>query len=191
MVLASDAKGGMVIQIEEKIYKILEVNRHAGSGQMQGFVGLKLKDVRFGHVTEKHFKHGDKLTEIELTKRQMDYLYVDAESAYFMDPVSFEQVAVPLATLGTQQQYLTEGMKVTIELLGDEPISLDFPKIVELEVAATGPGIRGGQDNTMKPATLSNGLEILVPQFIESGERVRVDTEKNKYIDRVLTKKSS
>ncbi|MBM4170007.1 MAG: elongation factor P [Ignavibacteria bacterium] len=189
MVLASDAKAGMVIQIEEKIFKVLEVNRHAGSGQMQGFIGLKLKDIRFGHLTEKRFKHGDKLNEIELTKRQMDYLYADADSSYFMDSVTFEQVSVPLATLGTQQQYLTEGMKVTIEMLGGEPVSLDFPKVVELEVIATGPGIRGGQDNTLKPATLSNGLEILVPQFIETGERVRVDTEKNKYIDRVLSKK--
>lgn len=189
MVHASDAKAGMVLQIDEKIFKILEVNRHAGSGQMQGFVGLKLKDVRFGHVTEKHFKHGDKLTEIDLTKRQMDYLYADTESSYFMDPVTFEQVAIPLATLGTQRQYLTEGMKVTVELLGEEPLSVDFPKVVELEVTLTGPGIRGAQDNTMKPATLSNGIEILVPQFIETGEWVRVDTEKNKYIDRVLNKK--
>jgi len=190
MVLASNAKSGMVIQIEEKIYKILEVNRHAGSGQMQGFIGLKLKDVRFDHVTEKNFKHGDKFTEIELTKRHMDYLYADADSCYFMDPLSFEQVAVPLAMLGGQRAFLAEGMKVTIELLGEEPLTFEFPKIVELEVASTGPGIRSAQDNTMKPATLENGIEILVPQFIETGERVRVDTEKKKYVDRVTSKKT-
>lgn len=190
MVLASDAKAGLVIQIEDKLYRVLEITRHAGSGQMQGFIGFKLKDVRFDHVTEKHFKPGDKLTEIELLKRHMDYLYADAESCYFMDPVSFEQIAVPLATLGTQREFLAEGMKVTIELLGEEPLVLDFPKIVELEIASTGPGIRSSQDNTMKPATLENGIEILVPQFIETGERVRVDTEKKKYIDRVTNKKT-
>ncbi len=77
----------------------------------------------------------------------------------------------------------------TVELLGEEPIDVQFPRIIELKVTMTGPGIRDGQDNTMKPARLENGVEILVPQFVETGDLVRVDTEKSKYVDRVTTKK--
>ena len=80
-------------------------------------------------------------------------------------------------------------MKVIVELIAEEAVALQFPKVVELKVALTAPGIRGEQDNTMKSATLENGIEILVPQFVESAEIVRVDTESDKYVERVTVKK--
>lgn len=189
MILASEVKEGAALQLDGKLYKVLEVVRHAGSGQMHGFVELKLKDVRFGHFADKRCKQTDKLEDVVLTRRQMDYLYSDAEACYFMDPDSFEQVAVPKKSVGHIEKFLKEGMKISVELLGEEAVSIQFPKIVELKIAATGSGIRDGQDNTMKPATLENGLEILVPQFVETGDRVRVDTEKVKYVDRVTIKR--
>ncbi len=185
MVLAEDVKPGTTLQLEGKILKVLEVVRHAGSGQMHGFIELKMKDLRFGHVVDRRLKHSEKLEEANLTKKQMDFLYADEAACYFMDPVSFEQTGVPRAVIGQVERFLKEGMRITVELLGDEPLAIDFPKTVELKVVSTGPGIKGGQDNTLKPAVLDNGMEILVPQFIETGEMVRVDTEKGKYIDRV------
>jgi elongation factor P len=120
----------------------------------------------------------------------MNYLYSDNEAGYFMDPESFEQVSIPKEAIGTVEKFMTEGMKITVELLGEEPVTVQFPKVVELKIASTGPGIRGGHDvSTMKPATLENGLEILVPQFVEISDVVRVDTEKVKYVDRVTVKK--
>jgi elongation factor P len=119
----------------------------------------------------------------------MDYLYTDTGACYFMDPVTYEQVSVPNAAVGHIKKFLAEGAKVTVEMLGEEAISIQFPKIVELKISSTGTGIRDGQDNTMKPATLENGIEILVPQFVETGDRVRVDTEKVKYVDRVTGRK--
>jgi elongation factor P len=189
MVLAQDVKEGMALHIDEKLYKVLEVVRHAGSGQMHGFIELKLKDIRFGHFADRRFKHADKLDYVELSKRQMDFLYTDAEACYFMDPQSFEQVGVPKGAIGHLEKFMNEGMKITVELLGEEAVSVQFPKVVELKIASTGTGIRGGQDNTMKPAVLDNGVEILVPQFVETGDAVRVDTEKVKYIDRVPLKR--
>jgi len=189
MVLASDIKEGTAIQLDGKLYKVLEVVRHAGSGQMQGFIELKMKDVRYGHFADRRFKHTDKLDEVELTKKQMEYIYSDADACNFMDRETFEQVAVPKSSIGQLEKFLREGMKITVELLGEEAVSIQFPRIVELTVASTGPGIREGQDNTMKPATLENGVEILVPQFVVTGDRVRVDTEKMKYVDRVTVKK--
>lgn len=190
MILASEVTDATALQLDGKIWKVLEVVRHTGSGQMHGFIELKLKDVRFGHFADRRFKHTDHLEDIELRKRQMEYLYSDNDASYFMDPETFEQVSIPKAAVGTPEKFMKEGMKITVELLGEEALTVLFPKVVELKVAATGPGIRGGHDvSTMKPATLENGVDILVPQFVETGDSVRVDTEKVKYVDRVTVKR--
>ncbi len=189
MVLAEDVKEGMALQLDGKLYKVLEVIRHAGSGQMHGFIELKLKDIRFGHFADRRFKHSDRFESVELIKRQMDFLYADTEACYFMDSQTFEQVSVPKESIGHLEKFMNEGMKITVELLGEGAVAVQFPKVVELKIASTGPGIREAQDNTMKPATLENGVEILVPHFVETGDTVRVDTEKVKYIDRVPFKR--
>jgi len=189
MVLASDLKDGLALNIDGKLYKVLDVVRHTGSGQMHGFIELKLRDIRTGHTADRHVKTTDKFEPVELTKRQMDFLYSDADSSYFMDPITFDQVSVPKESIGQIEKFLAEGMKISVELLGEEAVSIQFPKIVELKVSSTGPGIRDGQDNTMKPAILENGVEILVPQFIETGDKVRVETEKVKYLERVTIKR--
>ncbi len=189
MILASEVREGAALLLDGKLFKVLEVVRHAGSGQMHGFIELKLKDVRFGHFADRRFKQTDRLEDVELMKRQMDYLYSDPEACYFMDPNTYEQVGVPKKAVGHIEKFFKEGMKISVELLGEEAVSIQFPKVVELHIASTGPGIREGQDNTLKAATLENGLEILVPQFIETGDKVRVDTEKVKYVDRVTIKR--
>lgn len=190
MVLASEVKEATALQLDGKIWKVLEVVHHAGSGQMHGFIELKLKDVRFGHFADRRFKHTEHLEDIELRKRQMEYLYSDNDASYFMDPETFEQVNIARAAIGTSEKFMKEGMKITVELLGEEAVTVQFPKVVELKIASTGPGIRGGHDvSTMKPATLENGIEIQVPQFVETGDSVRVDTEKVRYVDRVTVKR--
>ncbi len=185
MVLASDVKEGTAVQLDGKLFKVLEVIRHAGSGQMHGFIEVKMKDLRFGHIADRRFKQTDRFEEVLLAKRQMEYLYADQESCYFMDPETFEQVGVPKPRIGTGEKFLHQGSRIVIELLGEEAMSVQLPKNVELKVASTGPGRREGQDNTLKAATLENGVEILVPQFIDNGDVIRIDTEKMKYIDRV------
>ena len=189
MILASEVKEGMALQLDGKLYTVLEAVRHAGSGQMHGFIELKLHDVRFGHFADRRFKHTDRLDNVHLVKRRMNFLYADSDSCFFMDPETFEQVGVPKTVVGNIEKFLKEGAQCTVELLGEEAVSIQFQKIVELTVASTGPGIRGGQDNTMKTATLENGVEILVPQFVETGDTVRVDTEKGRYVDRMTIKR--
>lgn len=188
MTLAPEIKEGSALFLDEKLYKVLEVVRHAGSGQMHGFIELKLKDIRFGHFYDRRFKYTDKLDVVELSKRFMEYIYSDADTCYFMDPENYNQVGIPKTAIGAREKFLTEGTKAAVELLGEEAVSIQLPKVMILKVAATGPGIRDGQDNTMKPASLENGLEIHVPQFIIEGDLVEVDTEKIKYINRVVKK---
>ena len=189
MVLVSDIKEGYAINFEGRLFKVLEIVRHAGSGQMHGFIELKLKDVRFGHIADKRFKQTDKLETVNLIRRQMEYLYHDTENLVFMDPESFEQFSVSKSIIGEATKFVKEGAMATVELLGEEPIDVQFPKVAEFKVTMTGPGIRDGQDNTMKPAMLENGAEILVPEFVVTGDIVRVDTEKSKYVDRLMVKK--
>lgn len=189
MVLVSELKAGTTIRLDDKLWRVLEVIRHAGSGQMQGFIELKLKDLEFGHLSDRRFKTTDKVEEIELQKKQMEYLYSTDTECVFMDPETFEQASLPKTAVGKQEKFLSDGLKVMIELLNEIPVSIQFPKIIEIKVASTGPGIKEAQDNTMKPAILDNGIEILVPQFIETGDKIRVDTEKIKYVDRVTIKR--
>lgn len=189
MVLASEIKPGVALSIDNRLYRVLEVVHHSGTGQMAGFVLLKLQDIRTRHFTERRVKPTDKLEDITLSKQQMEYIYRDEDSFYFMDPTTYEQYGIPKAAIGTIEKFLKEGMRVTVEMLGEEALGLQFPKVVELKVTLTAPGIRGEQESTMKSATLENGMEILVPQFVEAGEVVRVDTEKGKYVERVTIKK--
>lgn len=189
MILASEIKSGTALSLDDRLYRVLDVVHHSGTGQTAGFVLLKLQDIRTGHFTERRIKPTDKLEDISLTKRQMDYIYRDPESFYFMDPETYEQYSISKAAAGSIEKFLKEGMKVTVEMLAEEALALQFPKVVELKVTLTSPGIRGEQVSTMKPATLENGMEILVPQFVQTGEIVRVDTEKGRYVERVTIKK--
>jgi elongation factor P len=189
MIIASDVKAGMAIRLEGKLYKVLEAIRHTGSGQMHGFIELKLKDIQFGHFADHHFKQSDRLEDVGLSKRHMQYLYSDSDACVFMDQMTFDQVRVPRAGMGGAERFLTEGMEIPVELLEDQAMAVDVPKVVEIRVKQTGPGIHGGQDTTMKAAILENGVEILVPHFVQTGDLVRVETEKAKYIERVTAKK--
>lgn len=182
---ASDVKAGMALRIEGKLFKVLEATRHAGSGQMHGFMELKMQDLEFGHVVDRHLKQGDRIEEISLAKRRMQYLYASSDACVFMDLATFDQVSVPRAGMKGAERFLVEGMEIPVELVDDRAISVDLPKTVDIRVKLTGPGVRGGQDNTMKSALLENGVEILVPHFVETGDLVRVETEKGKYIERV------
>ena len=189
MTAVPDLSAGMTIRLEDRLYRILEVVRHSGSGQMHGFIELKLKDLRFGHFADLRFKQADRVEVVDLVKRSMNFLYADAEKLYFIDPGTFEQVGLPRDSIGRQEKLLREGSTITVELLGDEAIAVQFPKVVEMTVVSTGPGVRDSQDNTMKTALLENDIEVLVPQFIVNGDHVRIDTERMKYIDRVTSRR--
>ena len=190
MILASEIRAGIALSIDDRLYRVLEVVHHSGTGQMAGFVLLKLQDVRTSRLSERRMKPTDKLEDVTLAKRQMEYIYHDDESFYFMDPGTYEQYSIPKIAIGPIEKFLKEGMKVTVEMLGEEALALQFLKVVDLKVALTAPGIRGEQESAMKTATLENGMEIFVSQFVQVGEIVRVDTEKGKYVDRVTLKKS-
>lgn len=189
MVIASQLHDGMAVRIQNEVYKVLEVDVKAGGGQLGGVVKTKLRNVTSGRMWEPHFRPDERLDNLELQKQTMEFLYSDDDNAVFMHPETYEQVEVPLATLGHSPNLLQAGMRLSVEFFDTRPISVVFPTTVEARVTDTAPPAHSGEDTTWKEATLDNGLHIKVPLFIATGEVVRIEVKSNKYLERVREKK--
>lgn len=186
MILASQLKAGSAIQFEGHPYKVLIADYHSGQGKMGGSTHARLQNLDTGALRDYSFRSDMKLEELALERKPMDFLYSDESACYFMDPATCEQEEVPLRLVGEQAKLLAPEMRVSIEFLGERVVSVQLPDFLELKVADTAPPAHsGGQDNTWKPARLENGLEVMVPQFIKSGDSIRVDVAQMKYMDRV------
>jgi elongation factor P len=185
MVIASQLRPGTVLKIGGDIFKVIESTYHVGQGKMPGSVHTRGLHVMKGTWKEFRFRPEEKLEDAQLVKQTMEFLFSDADSVTFMNPESFDQVSIPREAIGKATQYLRPEMRVPVEFYAGEPVSIDFPPIVEVKVASTAQPVHQQQDNTFKEATLDNGLEILVPQFIKNGETIRVEVATGKYVDRV------
>ncbi|BCW94034.1 MAG: elongation factor P [Thermoanaerobaculum sp.] len=189
MLEAASLKMGSVIRREGELFRVLEVAHHGGSGQFAGFIALKLKSLRTGHVKEIRLASDEKVEDVELTRRDLEYLYEDEESFVFMDSETYEQYNLPKDVLGKKSVFLTPNARLPVEFWEEQPVNVIFPEVVELKVASAPPGLRDMETSTYKTAVLENGMEVLVPQFIETGDTVRIETETGKYLERVRQKK--
>jgi len=185
MIIASELREGMIVRIEGQVYKILEVESKAGAAKMGGVVKTKLVNVKSGRLWEPHFRPQERLEELELERRMMEFLYAEGETCTFMRPDTFEQIEVPGAVLGLAGKFLQPGMALPVEFFEGEPISVAFPDVTEARVASTAPPTHSQQDSAWKEATLENGLMIRVPLFIAPGETVRVEVKTGRYVERV------
>jgi elongation factor P len=185
MVRASDLKAGMVLHLEKNLYKILSSEYHMGAGKMGGLVHVKFKDLRSGLFLDRKFKPDEKMDIADLDRKTMEYLYKDGDGYYMMDPESYDQIQLSPHLLQVFDPFLLSNMKLDVEFLAGEPVHVVFPEWVELKVASTPPSLSSLQDEVSKPATLSNGMEVLVPQFIKAGDLVKVNVATRKYMERV------
>jgi elongation factor P len=183
--MASEVRAGMGIRYEGQTYKVLAADYHPGQGKMGGVLHARLRNLETGTQWQHSFRAEQRLEEVPLEKRPVDFLYVDGGDCYFMDPDNCEQFVVPAILIGDQFRLLQTDMRVSVEFLGERPISVHFPDVLEVRVADTAPAMHNQQDSTWKPARLDNGIQIMVPQFIKSGDLVRLDTAELKYMDRV------
>ncbi len=184
MIPASDLRTGTILQIEKNLYKVLATDYHMGGGKMGGLVHAKLKEVRTGLVLERKFKPDEKLEKVELDRKTMEFLYEDADGFYMMDPETYEQVQLNRNIMEAFAPFLQPNMRLPVEFLEDEPVSILFPEWVVLEVTSTPPSLSSLQDEVTKPATLSNGMVLQVPQFIKVGDVVKVNVTLKKYLER-------
>lgn len=157
---------------------------HIKMGRGSATIKVKARNVRTGAVIEKGFTNGAQVNAVSVDKKEYQYLYKDAENAYFMNPISFEQVTAPLKVLDGDE-YLQEGQNVTLEFYGDEVLGVVLPPKITLKVTETDPGIRGNSASNMyKDAALENGIKTRVPLFINVGDSIIVDTRDGSYTKR-------
>jgi elongation factor P len=177
----------MILRIGDDLFKVIESNFHVGQGKMPGSVHSKLQHVLKGTIKEVRFRPEERLEDTQLQKQEMEFLYSDSDSATFMSPTTFEQVSIPLESIGAAEKFLKPEMRIPVEFHEGQPVSIVFPPIVEVKVETTAQPVHQQQDNTYKYATLENGMEVMVPHFIKPGEVVRIEVGTGKYVDRVRT----
>lgn len=186
MASTAEFRNGMVLQIDNDLWTIVYF-QHVKPGKGGAFVRTKLKNVLTGSVVEKTYRSGEKVTDVRLERRPVNYSYSDGDLFYFMDVNTFDMIPLTHDVIGDDQlKYLKENMECEGLVHNEKVISVELPYFVELEITDTEPGVRGdtAQGGT-KPAKLETGAVIQVPLFIEQGERVRVDRREDKYITRV------
>lgn len=181
---ATDLRNGQGVRVDGKLY-VVTAFEHRTPGNLRAFVQAKLRDVVEGKTIEKRFSTSEDIEDINLDRREMEYLYSDSSGATFMDTESYDQLVLPDDLLGNAMQFIVPNGKVTVLCHEENPVSLDLPASVELEVTDTAPGIKGATaTNQLKDATCETGLKTRVPPFIAVGERIRVSTIDGSYQSR-------
>lgn len=184
MVTASQLRAGMAVRYEGQVYKVLAADYHPGQGKMGGVMHARLRNLSTASLWEHSFRADLKLEELAVEKQPMDFLYADGGQCCFMNPDTYEQVEVPASLIGPQASFLLPEMRVAVEFVEGQPVSVVFPEILEVRVAETAPPVHQQQESVWKPARLVNGAEVMVPQFIKVGDLIRLDMASLKYIDR-------
>ena len=181
----NDLKNGMALNLPEGLMTVIEF-QHVKPGKGGAFVRTKLRNYRTGAVFERTYRADEKLTLAIIDKKEMQYLYKDADGYTFMDNDSYEQIGVEAAALGDATKYIKEGDTVILPTYQGQVVGVELPAAVELTVAQTDPGVQGDRvSGAKKPATLETGAVVQVPLFVETGDRVKVDTRTGEYLTRV------
>jgi elongation factor P len=184
-VSTNDLKNGMTLELDGTLFQIVEF-QHVKPGKGGAFVRTKLRNLKTGGVVEKTFNAGVKVGLAIVERKDMQYLYRDADHFTFMDTDTYDQLPVEAALVGDAANYMAEGSTAQVAVHQGVPISIELPASVALTVTETQPGVKGDtRTNAMKPATLETGYVVQVPLFVEEGERVKVDTRTGAYIERV------
>lgn len=185
MISTGELKKGLTLEIDGVVYQVLDY-QHIKMGRGSAQVRLKLRDVRGGHTVEKTVQAGEKFARARVERHQMQYLYNDGELWHFMNTETYDQIALTREQVGDAANYLTENALCEIVTYEDEPIGVELPTSVELTVVETEPWVKGdtAQGGT-KPAKLETGLVVNVPLFVNTGDKVKVDTRTGAYLTRV------
>ncbi|MDR1045243.1 MAG: elongation factor P [Candidatus Adiutrix sp.] len=185
MYSTSDFRRGLKIVFKNEPWIIVDF-QHVKPGKGGAFVRTKMKNLVSGRVLEETFRSGEKMDRPDLEEKNVQYLYRDPKDGYvFMDEGSYEQIHLTEDQVGDSRYYLLENMSLMLNLYQGRPIGLDFPTTVTLEVVKSDPGLRGDTaSGATKPATLSTGLVVQVPLFINQGDLLKIDTRTGEYLER-------
>lgn len=184
MISVNDLKTGLTLELDNGLWSVIDF-LHVKPGKGAAFVRTTLKNVETGRVVEKTFRAGEKVAKAMLDRRDMQYLYKEGSGFVMMDLESYEQITLTEDQVGDGIKYLKENMNISVLMHDTKVIGVDLPSHVELEVVDTPPAEKGNtaQGGT-KPATTETGAVVNVPFFVQNGDRIRVDTRTNEYLDR-------
>ena len=182
--IASDIRRGMAIMFNGEPCRVLEFHHHT-PGNLRAMVQAKLRRLKTGTQIEHRFRSTDSVDVAELETHELDFMYKSGDTYHFMNAENYDQLEIEEATLGDAAKWMSEGMRIIAEFYNGRPIGIQLPSALTLEVVDTTPVMKTATKTaSTKPARLSNGVTVNVPEFIQQGERVRVKPETGEYLDR-------
>ena len=184
-ILGNEVKPGMVIEHKNDLWSVLKA-QHVKPGKGGAFNQVELKSIKKETKLNERFRSSDSVERAVLDEKKFTFLYEDNKSCHFMDQINFEQIAISKSLLGEKNKLLKENMEVNVHFYEDQAISVDLPTSVELTIESTDAAIKGQTaSSSYKPATLENGINIMVPPFINSGDKIILDTRTLEYIKKI------
>jgi elongation factor P len=185
MISATEIRPGMIIIHNGELHRAHSV-LHKTPGNLRGFVQAKLRNLKSGAMNEHRFRSEDKVEKASLDTHQMQYLYSDSEGHHFMNQETFDQVRLDDEVVGESMKYLLSETVIEVDFYDGNPVSVELPTTVNLKIVEVEPGMKGATASaSYKPAKLETGLVVMVPQFVEAGTVVKIDTRDNSYLERV------
>lgn len=184
MISTNDVKPGVALNLPEGLFTVTDY-QHVKPGKGKAFVRMKLKNVKTGAVIDRTYRAGESLPQARIDRRDFTFLYKDDLGFNVMDGETYEQMPLDSVLVGEAAGFLSDGMTIRIALFEGTPVDLELPASVELEVTYAEPGVKGDRvSGATKPVTLSTGLVVQVPLFVEQGDILKVDTRTGDYITR-------
>jgi len=184
MINATQIRRGMIIKVEDEIYKVIETT-HVTPGKGQALMQTKLRKLKDQTVHDYRFRSKDRVEQVYVETVEMEYLYQEGNEHIFMNLENYEQIKLSEEIIGSAVNYLIPNVVFTIEMFDKKPVGINPPMTIELKVVKTEPYLKGAtQSASNKPATLETGITVNVPQFIKEGDSVKIDTREDKYIER-------
>ncbi|HEY2556632.1 MAG TPA: elongation factor P [Diaminobutyricibacter sp.] len=185
MASTADIRNGVVLNMDGQLWTVIEF-QHVKPGKGGAFVRTKLKNVTSGKIVDRTFNAGAKIETANVDRRDFQYLYQDGDGYVFMDTSDYNQLTVTGVVVGDASNFMLENQSVTVALHDGEPLYVELPASVTLEITYTEPGLQGDRSTGgTKPATVETGYQIQVPLFLETGTKVKVDTRTGDYLGRV------
>jgi len=185
MISTNEFRTGLTVEWENGIWTIVDF-QHVKPGKGSAFVRTRLKNIITGNVNETTFRAGEKLSKAQINYRNMQFMYESDGEYFVMDQESYEQMSFTKELLGDAIKYLKEDMILGVQFYNGSPIGVELPNFVELEIVETDPGVKGDTaSGGSKPAKLETGAVVQVPLFVQQGDKIRIDTRTNQYLERV------
>ncbi len=184
MIAATQIRVGTLVMYNGELHRVHDMV-HKTPGNLRGFVQVKMRNLRSGSMVDHRFGSTDRVEKASLDEREMEYLYSDSAGHHFMDQQTYDQVTLSDEVIGDQMKYLLANTAIHVDFFDGNPVGIELPNTVTLKVVETQPGMKGATASaSYKPATLETGLQVMVPQFVEAGARIKIDTRDDSYLER-------